>query len=280
MPDASTPDFLAVSSTSYDGTRNYCLMTGVASHPHSQAGPKRASVITLPVSSKQQLRPTTGLLTDLSKDDIANIFASAVEHHFTKGRTIIRSEDPATHLFLIKVGSVNYYRVTPEGREILLIRLSAGDSFGLGTLLDKPIGYIGTAETLSETELYSWEHPWICRYVKDHPILALNALRIGLEYIRLYSDRHLALVSDSAEHRLTRTLMQVGVRTGQPHPEGLEVNITNEHLASLADIGYFTASRLLNKWRQNGVLEKSRGKVVIRCPEKLLGQQTAQTHEE
>ena len=153
----------------------------MASHLHTQAGLERPPVITLPVGSQPHARPTAGLLGGLSEEDIANVFASSVQHKFTKGRTIIRSEEPAMHLYLIKTGSVNYYRVTPEGREILLIRLSAGDSFGLGTLLEKPIGYIGTAEAMHDTELYVWEHPWICRYVKEHPTLALNALRIGLE---------------------------------------------------------------------------------------------------
>jgi DNA-binding transcriptional regulator YhcF (GntR family) len=41
-------------------------------------------------------------------------------------------------------------------------------------------------------------------------------------------------------------------------------------LASLADVSSFTASRTLNKWERQGVVEKSRGKVVIRSPEKLL----------
>jgi hypothetical protein len=32
----------------------------------------------------------------------------------------------------------------------------------------------------------------------------------------------------------------------------------------------FTASRLLKDWELKGAVEKSRGKVLIRCPEKLL----------
>jgi CRP-like cAMP-binding protein len=216
-----------------------------------------------------QLRPTATLLNDLSKDDVAQIFASASVRKFSKGRTIIRGDEPATHLFMIKTGLVNFLRVAPDGREILLTRLLAGDTFGLGTLVEK-VSYIGTAATVRETEVYSWPQVWVRHFVRQHPTLALNALRISLEYIRLYSDRHLALVCSSAEDRLTQTLTQLGLRTGHQHPRGLEVDITNEHLASLADIGYFTASRLLNKWQQRGAVEKGRGKVIIRAPERML----------
>ena len=233
--------------------------------------PRETPAVAPPVGAQSNGKPTEGLFNGLSKDNIANIMGSAVLRGVGKGRTIIRSGGPALHLFMIKTGSVNFYRLTPDGREVLLIRLSPGETFGIGTLLEQPIAYIGSAETVQETELYSWEHPWICRCVAECPTLGLNALRITLEYIRLYSDRHLALVSDSAEHRLSRTLGLLGVRTGRHHPKGLEVLITNENLASLADVGYFTASRILNKWQNTGALEKSRGKVVIRCPEKLLG---------
>lgn len=216
------------------------------------------------------VRLTASLLKDLSAEDIAYILGSAIVRKFSKGGTIIRSDDPATHLFLIKKGSVNYYRVAPDGRQVLLTRLLAGDTFGLGTLVEKSIRYIGTAESLEDTELYSWGCAWIRPYVKQHPTLALNALKISLEYIRLYSDRHLALVCDDAEDRLARTLMQLGLRVGHPHPRGVEIQITNEHLASLADIGYFTASRLLNKWQRKGAVEKRRAMVIIHCPEKML----------
>jgi hypothetical protein len=78
----------------------------------------------------------------------------------------------------------------------------------------------------------------IYEFARTHSKLEENALRIALEYIRLDSDRHLALVSDTAEHRLSRMLTLPGSRIGRHGPEGLELQITNEHLASLADISF------------------------------------------
>jgi CRP-like cAMP-binding protein len=80
----------------------------------------------------------------------------------------------------------------------------------------------------------------------------------------------MALVSDTAEERLAYTLTQLGSRAGHMLSTGLEVEIKNEDLASLADISLFTASRLLQNWERKGALEKHRGRVLILCPEKLL----------
>jgi CRP-like cAMP-binding protein len=53
-------------------------------------------------------------------------------------------------------------------------------------------------------------------------------------------------------------------------PGGIEVDIKNEDLASLADVNCFTVSRILGAWERQNVVSKSRGKVLIRCPEKML----------
>lgn len=236
----------------------------------SHLGPKRIFADGFPTTATSDKKTTASLFHGLGEDDIAKILKSGTLRNFEKGQIIIRAGEPATHLYLIRSGSVNYYRVTPEGREVLLIRLTAGEAFGFGTIVGKPIGSIGSVETARKTEVYIWEREWVSRWVREHPELALNALRIALEYIRLYSDRHISLVSDSAEYRLARTLGLVGLRTGHQHPKGLEIDITNDQLASLADIGPFTASRLLSKWHRRGALEKSRGKIIIESPEKML----------
>ena len=44
---------------------------------------------------------------------------------------------------------------------------------------------------------------------------------------------------------------------------GVELDVTNEELASAANITPFTASRLLSKWRRSGVIAKRRGKILI-----------------
>jgi len=214
----------------------------MASHTATGASAKQSPthVAAVPPRAQSSTKPVPQLFSGLSSGDIANVMAAGVVRRFAAGQTIVRADDPGTQLFLIKTGSVDFYRLTPEG------------------------------QTVRDTELYVWEHAWVRHFAGKHPVLTENALRIGLEYIRLYSDRHLALVSDNAEDRLRRMLSLVGSRTGQRNARGLEIQITNECLASLADIGYYTTSRLLNKWKRKGAVEKSRGKIFVLCPERML----------
>jgi CRP-like cAMP-binding protein len=50
----------------------------------------------------------------------------------------------------------------------------------------------------------------------------------------------------------------------------VELDVTNEELAQAANVTHFTASRLLNHWQRQGALVKTRGKILLRSPEKLL----------
>jgi len=189
---------------------------------------------------------------------------------FSLGDTIIRAEEPASALFLIEDGSVDYYILTADGRKILLQRLSVYDCFGVAAFLYEPIGYLGTAEAALDVRVRTWDHQAVKRFASKYPRLADNALRVSLQAISLYARRHVTLVTDSAQERVVSALTKIGARSGHVLSSGIEILIKNEDLASLADVGFFTVSRILQKWQRSGAIHKTRGKVVIRAPEKML----------
>lgn len=210
------------------------------------------------------------LLSGLGKEESNLILAAATRKKFKAREIIVSSGEVASHLYLVKTGSVNFYVITSDGREVLIRRLLPGNVFGVGAFLPESTGYIGTAEAVQDTEVLMWDHRLIRQLAKAHPGLSENALRTLLRYLALYVKRHIGLVSNTAEERLAGALTSLGSRAGHIHPGGIEVEIKNEDLASLADVGFFTASRLLKQWERDGAVEKSRGKVLILCPEKLI----------
>jgi CRP-like cAMP-binding protein len=198
------------------------------------------------------------------------VLAEAVRREFQKPEIISRADEPAASLFLIKLGSINLYTGTDDGEQILLRRLVPGDIFGVASLLSEPTSYLGTTQAVNRVEILAWDHRSIRRLARTYPRLAENALRTALRYVALYAKRHIRLVSNTAQERLACVLTSVGSRAGRVCPTGIEVDIKNEELASLADVNFFTASRLLKNWERKGLVEKSRGRVLIRCPEKLV----------
>jgi CRP/FNR family transcriptional regulator, nitrogen oxide reductase regulator len=210
------------------------------------------------------------LFSGLHENEIKVITAAATRRKFEESRIIVTANEPAKSLFLVGIGCVDYYVTTDAGRDVLLRRLAAGDVFGVGSFLAKPIGYIGTAKAVQEVHALEWQDRVVRHLARTYPQLVENALRTVLRYLALYAKRHIGLVSNTAQERLACALSGLGSRTGHAVPRGVEIDIKNEELASLADVSFFTASRVLKGWDRDGVVEKSRGKIVIRSPERLL----------
>ena len=209
------------------------------------------------------------LFKGMRREEIRALLSAATTRTFESSETIISAGQKANRLFLIKTGRVKLSRSTPDGREVLLGLLGPGDAFGLGTLLSEPTEYVGTAQAVRAGEALVWTHASLRKLCASFPKLSENALRIALGYVSAYADRHIGVISKTAEQRLADTLVRLGVQFGRMVAGGVELDIKNEHLASLADVNSFTASRLLNAWKRSGTVHKTRGTIKILRPEKL-----------
>jgi len=210
------------------------------------------------------------LFSGLDENQIKASTDAATRREFDASRIVVMANEPADRFFLIGTGCVDYYVTNEAGQDILLRRLAAGDVFGVASLLSRPVGYLGTAKAVGHIQVLEWKDRVIRQLAGTYPQIAENALRTALRYLALYAERHIRLVSNTAQERLAFALSSLGSRTGHAVPTGVQVDIKNEDLASLADVSFFTTSRVLKGWDRQGVVEKSRGKIIIRSPEKLL----------
>ncbi len=198
------------------------------------------------------------------------ILADAKIRRFSAKHKIVSKGHQATHLFLVQSGQVHYYHLTKQGESVLLARLVPGDAIGLSALLKGPSTYRADAEAASDCELLVWDHTVIRKLVSRYPLLMENGLRIGLDLLQLYAQRHIGLVTKTAEERLAEALLRLGHQSGEVGPDGIEIHATNDQLGALADISLFTASRVLRKWVREEIISKKRGRVVLHDPEALM----------
>lgn len=209
-------------------------------------------------------------LTGLDESATQAILATAQSRRIAAKQNITTGGNEATHLFLVRKGRVHYYHLTKQGESVLLAYLVPGDVIGLVTLLKSPSPYMATAEANSDCELLAWEHSVIRKLVSIHPLLGENGLHLALVYLRNYIDRHIGLVTKTAEERLAATLLKLGEQSGKVQTDGIEIRATNDQLGELADISPFTASRVINNWVGSGILSKARGRIVLHSPEALM----------
>jgi CRP/FNR family transcriptional regulator, nitrogen oxide reductase regulator len=209
-------------------------------------------------------------LAGITAPDVQAMLAQATPRRFRANSIVIHQGAPATELFLITKGRARHFSTTPDGQKILLLWLPQGDIFGGATLLAERSTYRVSTETVKDTSVLVWSRSAIRALAGRYPRIMENAMWIASDYLDWYVAAHIALSCQTAPQRLAGVLVSLAPLLGRAVPEGVELDVTNEELASAAHITSFTASRLLNQWQRHRAVIKRRGKVVLLAPEQLV----------
>ena len=210
------------------------------------------------------------LLEGLAPSDRALLFETASVRRFGHGSVITRQGFPAVALALVVQGRARFTCMTITGRKLNLRLIYPGEICGLAALMAHPCDYILGAEVIKTSVALVWQRSAIRSFSEGCPRLLDNGLLLAYEYLRLYKIAHVAATSQTARQRLALVLGTIAGGIGREVEEGVEVNVRNEELANEANVTVFTASRFLNEWQREGILVKTRGKILLRSPEDLL----------
>lgn len=208
-------------------------------------------------------------LEGLNSLERSDIIQAASYRRFSHVSVPAHERDPATRLFLLIRGSARFFFITPSGRQVYLLWLEPGDIFGGATLLSHPTTFMVSTEVAKEAHVLVWTRDVMRTLVRRHSRLLDNFLAITHDYILWYLGTHLRLVSYTARQRLAHALLSLAHGRGQGSLLNAPLEITNEQLASTANITQFTVSRLLSEWQRSGAITKTRGKIVLTRPELL-----------
>ncbi|HZV86776.1 MAG TPA: Crp/Fnr family transcriptional regulator [Candidatus Binatus sp.] len=213
---------------------------------------------------------TSRLFEGIPPNDLAIIRAEATERRFLANSMITNQGNPADHLFLLTSGRARYFFITEEGQKTLLLWLTEGEIVGGAAFLTKASKYFLSAETVKDSSVLVWNRASLRSLVSRHPRLLENALLMASDYLAWYLTDHVALTCRTARQRLAQVLIRLAGVIGQKVPGGVEIDATNEELASASNITPFTASRLISEWQTNHAVAKRRGKILLRSPERLF----------
>jgi CRP-like cAMP-binding protein len=218
-----------------------------------------------------KLRPR--FLSGLSKAELNAVLSAATHRHFLASSVILHEGDPAERVLLLTSGQGRHFVLTNDGRKILLHWLTPGQIFGGAAALATPGHYLASTETLSNSCALAWDRKTIRELVSQYPKLLDNGLSIAVtEHIAWLIAAFVSLTADSAAGRVAHLLVSLACGIGAAGPDGVEIRIGNEDLASGANVTPFTVSRILKEWQRKGLLSKGRGKIVLHKPELLVTQ--------
>ena len=212
------------------------------------------------------------LFADLDEPAMFSL-SGAAEQSYPRGATIVRANEPARSVFIVREGGVKEAQITPEGKEVILALHGPGDLFGeLAQFHGNQM--TATCTTLLPTKLLmvpreDWE-----RMITEHPQLARG---MTAQLARRLDDswRLVRMLSRyTTEARLKSCLLLLAERWGQPREEGIEIalDLTHRTLADLAGASREKVTRAIGVLQQKGLLKVIKRRLVVPSLDRLLSE--------
>lgn len=218
-----------------------------------------------------QLLAQVALFRDLTLAQLTAITPWFRLDTFQANEPIFHEGDEANRFWVVREGEVKIVRYALGGREVVIEVIPAGEVFG-GSVLLMPI-HPATAVALSRTATLSLSIEQYHNLLNEYGAVGVRVIEILGE--RLLSVIHMrTLAADRVERRMAHILLKMASKSGVKTPEGIKINLslTRQDLADLADTTLETAIRTMSVFRKNGLVRTLRGGYVVILDENRLRQ--------
>jgi CRP-like cAMP-binding protein len=202
---------------------------------------------------------------------LARIKGEAHEQAVEAGGAFFREGEKADAFFVLARGRVKLTQLTPEGHQVVLRIIGAGDAFGgAGAFGDAtyPIG----AEAVESAAALRWTSAVIRRLMETEPHVALNAVKFVAARYHDLQRRHRQLMTERVERRVARALLRLASQAGRRVDAGVEIDfaISRQDIAEMTGTTLYTVSRLVSAWEEQGIVHTARQRITIRKPRALM----------
>ena len=212
----------------------------------------------------------TPYFADADPSQLDAIARALLERSYRRGDSVFLEGEACQGLYTVKSGRVRVYKISPEGREQVLLIAGPGDTFNEVPVFDGGPNP-ASVEALEPTVLLLLPKSTLLAMMEAHP-------EIGRAFMRTFAIRIRQLVGlveelsfKTVTGRVARILMEqlpssTGERSDQP-PRRL----TQREIAAMAGTAREVAGRALKALEQQGAIRIERGRIVIIDRERLAG---------
>jgi CRP/FNR family transcriptional regulator, nitrogen oxide reductase regulator len=190
---------------------------------------------------------------------LATLIRKARVREAKRGDVVVRQGDPSARVYCLLAGTGKLVRNGPKGEEIVLSFLWPGDAFGYVAAL----GGTNQQYTMQMTEdgrVLTWNADAITRMLRRSPALAGNVLRLIARRLEADWLRLQDLATEPVEQRVARALLRLARSKGETLP------VIHQDLAEYVGTTPPTLSRILQRWKAQGLIDAGRANILIHQP--------------
>jgi CRP-like cAMP-binding protein len=210
------------------------------------------------------------LFEGLPADVLAHLATRAEAKQLDAGAFFFNEGDAADEMFVLTSGRVKLTQLTPEGHQVVLRLISAGDAFGgVGAFGDPQ--YPVSAEAIELSTALGWKSATMRAIMEEYPAVAMNALHFVAGRLHDLQRRYRQLMTERVERRIARALLRLVREAGRRVDAGVEIDfpISRQDIAEMTGTTLYTVSRLLSAWESKGIVHSQRQRVILAKPRVL-----------
>lgn len=206
------------------------------------------------------------IFQDLSEEEVHQMDRQTTMTTCEPGRVFYAPEETGEVLFLLKKGRVQLYRLSPEGKKLVVAVLEPGAIFGEMSLVGQ--GMHNTfAEAIDECLICVMSRVDIERMIKTKPQVAVRFMEAMASRLQAAEEKMEDFAFKSIPARLAGLLLKLAEN---PENGGLTVKgFTHQDLAEMLGTYRETITQTLNQFKDNGWIEIRRKNLRLLQPEEL-----------
>lgn len=190
--------------------------------------------------------------------------------HFAPGGVIFSVGQPSDAMYLIESGRAKVSQLSAEGREKIIGIYQTGDLLG-EVCICKNGARENQAVALESLAVASFRVKELLGVLQRTPEMVFSLLMVFCARVAECQDQVASLAFDEVRTRLAKEMLRLsdvpaGPRKRESHP--LPIQLTHQDLASLVDTTRENATKIMNEFREEGLLNYSREGIVL-FPERM-----------
>lgn len=198
------------------------------------------------------------IFQDLTEEEIQEIDRATTMSKVRRGRILYIPEDTSEVLFLLKQGRVQLYRISPDGKKLVIATLGPGSVFGEMAFIGQ--GMHNTfAEATEDGVVCVMSRGDVQRMLLTKPQVALRIFESLGRRLREAEARLEEIAFKGIPARLASLLLQLADGEGSDTISGFTHQDLGEQIGTYRE----TTTQTLNAFKSEGLIEIERKRITI-----------------
>lgn len=210
------------------------------------------------------------LFNELNNIELNKVADLANERFYPEGSIIFFEGEPGDAFYFLKSGRVKISKMTPDGEEQILKLIEPGGIFA-EVILFSDEDYPATARVLEDAKVGMIKKKDFEDLIMSYPQLAIRLLRLLNTRLR-EAQMKVKEMGLYDTHSRTASLLLRLAQTYGSRDEGqisFKLELTRQDMASMIGTTRETVTRILSKFRKQGIIESKGNKITILNPAEL-----------